>query len=189
MIELIKAIANLILNKIASLPVVLGTLPSKNDWLLGIVLLLFYGLVALFWGFKSNFFHLRLLTSPLKVSQIIMTSFFAPALLEEIVFRVFLLPQPTQNLEQLPWIVITIDLLIFVVYHPLNALTFFPKANVTFLNYTFLSLTALLGFICVIAYWQSGSVWLPVILHWITVITWLIGLGGYDRLYKIDTNN
>lgn len=76
-----------------------------------------------------------------------------------------------------------------MVYHPLNALTFFPKANVTFLNYTFLSLTTLLGIICVIAYWQSGSVWLSVILHWITVITWLIGLGGYGRLYKIDTNN
>ena len=104
-------------------------------------------------------------------------------------FRVFLLPQPTQNLPQLPWIATVINLSIFIAYHPLNALIFFTQARKTFFDYTFLSLAGLLGFICILAYWQSGSLWLPVMLHWIVVITWLAILGGYDRLYKIDTNN
>lgn len=166
----------------------LKTIPTGDSWLLGAILLTVYALIALTWGFKSNFLKFQLLQSPLKISQIVVTSFFAPALIEEIVFRVFLLPQPTQNLKQLPVISVIINLLIFVLYHPLNALTFFPRGRKIFFNQIFLSLVALLGTICIVVYWQSGSLWLSVILHWIVVVTWLVGLGGYNLLYKTDTN-
>lgn len=160
--------------------------PNRESWLLGVILILFYGLVALFWGFKLNFLQFCWLQSPLKITQIIIAAFFAPSLLEEIVFRVFLLPQPNQNLIQLPWIAVTINLLIFVLYHPLNALTFFPRGRKTFFNHTFLSLAGLLGLLCIITYWQSASLWLPVIIHWIVVIAWLICFGGYNLLYQTE---
>lgn len=166
----------------------LQTIPTGEHWLLGAILLIIYGAIALIWGFRSDFLQFRLLQSPSKIGQIIVTSFFAPALIEEIVFRVLLLPQPTQNLKQLPVIAVTINLLIFVVYHPLNALTFFPRGRKIFFEETFLSLASLLGLICIVAYWLSSSLWLPVILHWIVVVTWLIGLGGYNLLYKTDTD-
>ena len=169
--------------------VALKTFPHREDWLLGFVFLLLYSVVALIWGFKRNFFKFQLLRSPLKISQIILTSFFTPAFVEEIFFRVFLLPQPTQTLEKLPWIIVIINISIFVIYHPLNAMTFFPRGRKIFFEDTFLSLAALLGTICIIVYWESGSIWLSVIVHWIIVITWLVCLEGYDLLYKIDTNN
>ena len=165
-----------------------ATLPNGKSYLVGFILLFAYAAIAIFWGFKTNFLKFQLLPSNTKIRRIVVTAFFTPALLEEIVFRIFLLPQPTRDLSQLSWIAIAINIAIFVTYHPLNALTFFPQGQKTFFNYTFLSLAGLLGFICIIAYWQSGSLWLPVILHWIVVITWLVILGGYDRLYTIDTN-
>jgi predicted Abi (CAAX) family protease len=163
-------------------------LPNKETWLLGAILILVYGLVALFWGFKRNFLQFQLLKSPLLIIQIIITSFFAPALLEEIVFRVFFFPQPTQNLAQLSGILVIINLLIFIIYHPLNAFIFFTRGRETFSDNTFLSLAALLGMICIIAYWQSASLWLPVIIHWLIVITWLICFGGYNRFFPTEIN-
>jgi predicted Abi (CAAX) family protease len=71
----------------------------------------------------------------------------------------------------------------FIVYHPLNALSFFPKGLKTFFNWVFLVLAALLGIICSIAYLQSGSLWTPVVIHWLAVVIWLLLLGGYGKLY------
>ena len=166
----------------------LQTIPTGEHWLLGVILLIFYGAIALTWGIVSNFLQFRLLRSPLKISRIVVISFFAPALIEEIFFRVLLLPQPTQNLRQLPITAVIINLLIFILYHPLNAITFFPSGRKIFFEETFLSLAGLLGFICIVAYWLSSSLWLPTILHWIVVITWLVGLGGYNLLNKTDTD-
>lgn len=162
------------------------TIPTSEHWLLGIVLLTVYASIAMGLGFKSNFLKFQLLKSPLKINQIVIFSFFAPALIEEIVFRVLLLPQPTQNLQQLSPVTVIVNLLIFVLYHPLNSLTFFPSGRKTFFDPTFLSLATLLGTICIIAYWLSSSLWLPVVLHWIVVITWLIVLGGYNLLSRTD---
>jgi predicted Abi (CAAX) family protease len=32
------------------------------------------------------------------------------------------------------------------------------------------------------AYWASGSGWVPVAMHWLVVFVWLMFLGGYDQL-------
>jgi predicted Abi (CAAX) family protease len=40
----------------------------------------------------------------------------------------------------------------------------------------------LLGLICTIAYWQSGSWWVPVAMHWLVVFVWLMFFGGYGQL-------
>ena len=57
------------------------TIPTSEHWLLGIVLLTIYASIALAWGFKSNFLKFQLLQSPLKINQIVVSSFFAPALI------------------------------------------------------------------------------------------------------------
>ncbi len=71
----------------------------------------------------------------------------------------------------------------FIVYHPLNALSFFPRGLETFFNVIFLVLAALLGIVCSIAYIQSGSLWTAVGIHWFAVVVWLLLLGGYRKLY------
>jgi predicted Abi (CAAX) family protease len=74
---------------ITRLLIAFTTLPNRESWLLGVTLLGFYGLVAFFWGFKRDFLQFQVLQSPLKIAQIIIVAFFAPALLEEIVFRFY----------------------------------------------------------------------------------------------------
>ncbi len=48
----------------------------------------------------------------------------------------------------------------------------------------FLVLAALLGIICSLAYIQSGSLWTPVMIHWLLVVVWLLLLVGYRKLYS-----
>ena len=117
------------------------------------------------------------------VLKIMITALFTPAIAEETFFRVLLLPHPSENpslISLSAWS--TVSLVIFIIYHPLNAITFYPAARETFFKPMFLFLAALLGIICTIAYLQSGSIWTAVVIHWLFVVIWLIGLGGKKRL-------
>jgi len=89
-----------------------------------------------------------------------------PAVTEELFFRVLLLPQTTENLSTSAlWIWLCISLSLFILYHPLNALSFALRGVETFSNSVFLVLAALLGVICSLAYIQSGSLWTPAMIH------------------------
>jgi predicted Abi (CAAX) family protease len=161
------------------------TLPSLTNWIELVCLLLIYASIALPIGFKTKFLYWNWQSSPKIISRIILTSLFAPAILEEIFFRVLLLPYPTEKLSIATsyfWIIVS--LILFIIYHPLNAITFFPAGRKTFFNPIFLFSAALLGLIGTIAYLRSGSLWLTAFIHWVVVVIWLIFLGGYERLFK-----
>ncbi|NET82321.1 MAG: CPBP family intramembrane metalloprotease [Moorea sp. SIO1F2] len=183
------------------------TFPDGQAWVIVVILIVIYGLIALPIGLRNGFLQLdqNLLTidnpplSPLfrktdlnavnvktswhPVLKIMITALFTPAILEEIFFRVLLLPHPSENpslISIYAWS--TVSLFIFVIYHPLNAITFYPAARETFFKPIFLFLATLLGIICTIAYIKSGSIWTAVVIHWLFVVIWLIGLGGKSRL-------
>jgi len=162
--------------------VAIFTLPGIADWLQIAALLLGFGFIALPLGFRSGF--LQLDPQNLQVSvKVVLITLFAPAIVEELAFRVLLLPHPTEHpslLEQ--WLWGSFGILLFVVYHPLNAWIFYPAGRKTFVNPIFLGLAALLGIICTLSYWQSGSLWTPMLIHWISVAVWLLVLGGYRQL-------
>jgi len=106
-----------------------------------------------------------------------------PALLEEGFWRVMLLPHPTEIMsDRKRWRLGLPMLGLFVVMHPLNAMTFYPMAFATFTNPVFLLSAALLGLACTIAYWRSGSWWVVAAMHWLVVTVWLLFLGGYSAL-------
>ena len=109
--------------------------------------------------------------------------FFSPALLEELVFRVAWLPHPSEGVLPTTWLVWAASgLVLFVINHPLNALTLAPRGNPTFFNPIFLSLAGLLGLACTLAYALTGSLWVIVVLHWLVVMVWLFALGGEQKL-------
>lgn len=167
----------------------ISNLPTVTDWLNVIILILIYGVIALTVGFWLNFLQLDIQSSRKIIIKIMTTSFIAPAILEELVFRVILLPQPSEYISfqaLLVWSLVS--LLLFIIYHPLNGITFFPAGRETFFNPVFLFLATLLGSICTIAYLQSGSIWTPVVIHWLTVVIWLLCLGGIKKL-KITQQN
>jgi len=173
------------------------TFPDLKSWGIGALLLLLYTLIALPLGFGTGFLHRQQADGerqPLSLSRkaiagVLMASLLTPAISEELVFRVLLLPHPTEDIGAIAqWLWSAISLFLFVVYHPLNAFTFFPVGRKTFVDPVFLLLAALLGIVCTLTYQQSGSLWIPVAVHWLAVVVWLLLLGGYEKLYAEDVN-
>ena len=159
------------------------TLPNYSSLIKMSILLSTYGLFAIFLGFSTNFLQWNLCKSKQLIFKIMATSLIAPALIEEIFFRVLLLPYPLKQIQASSWFTWSLlSLFLFVIYHPVNAFTFFPQAKETFGNPVFLVLTTGLGVSCTLIYWQSGSLWLPVFVHWLVVVIWLFCWGGLNKL-------
>ena len=163
--------------------------PTLTDWGFAIAVLLLYACIALPQGFKQGFLRYcppaELGLSIPQQLKLMLLLFFMPALLEELIMRVLLLPHPTEGVLPQTWLIWSvISLVIFVVYHPLNALTFYPVGKPTFFQPIFLVLSGLLGLVCTVIYLQTGSLWLIAIAHWLVVVVWLLWLGGYQKMHK-----
>ncbi|WP_228042600.1 MULTISPECIES: CPBP family glutamic-type intramembrane protease [unclassified Tychonema] len=161
-----------------------STIPDFTDWLVAAMLALVYTAIALPVGFGSGFLKVDVQTSSPTITGVLIGCLLTPGLSEEVFFRVLMLPHPGENASGLMlWFWGWASLALFVVYHPLNALTFYPIGRSTFMNPVFLLLAAILGVACSGAYLQSGSIWPAVAVHWLAVTAWLLLLGGYRRLY------
>ena len=142
-----------------------------------------YALFMLVLGLTTGFLHWDLCRSKKTIVRVMATSFITPAILEELFFRVILLPYPSSKIApKLYFIESVFSLCLFVIYHPLNAITFFPQGRKTFFNPIFLILATALGIVCTLSYWQTGSLWLPVSIHWLSVVLWLLCFGGLNQL-------
>jgi predicted Abi (CAAX) family protease len=159
-------------------------IPRFQDWLAVVLLLVIYSAIAIPIGFKFKFLQIQIWSANwIDKSFLILRCLFMPAILEELVFRVFLLPHPTEIINWFNWVLSgLVSLLLFIAYHPLNAMTFFKKGLPTFFNLVFLGLAALLGLICTVAYAVTGSLWAIVLIHWAVVVVWLIVFGGIGKL-------
>lgn len=162
-----------------------STIPTLQDCCLVAALLGIYAAIAIPAGFRLKFIQRQNtgLSWPTQI-VVILAVFLSPGFTEEIFFRVLLLPHPSENTswETQFWMGL-LSLTLFIVYHPLNAYTFFPAGRQVFLQPAFLLLATLLGILCTITYLASGSFWLPVFAHWLIVVVWLLFLGGYGKLY------
>ena len=158
-------------------------IPSREDWVDLLLWLLIYTAIALLLGFRFNFLQVNLLPRWHIAVKIIIISLFFPAIVEELLFRVTLLPYPSAEVSTInlsSWILIS--LVLFLISHPLNGMTFSPNKKEVFFQPIFLILAFLLGVVCTILYCNSGSVWTAVIFHWIIVSVWLTCLGGVEKL-------
>ncbi|MEG3860024.1 CPBP family glutamic-type intramembrane protease [Microcoleus sp. herbarium12] len=161
-----------------------STIPDFTDWLVVALLVLVYSAIALPIGFWSGFLKVDVQTSGPIIAGVLVSCLLSPGLTEEVFFRVLMLPHAFENASGLMlWFWGCLSLVLFVVYHPLNALTFYPVGRSTFMNPVFLLLAAVLGVACSIAYLLIGSIWPAVVIHWLGVTAWLLLLGGYRRLY------
>ncbi|WP_036483327.1 type II CAAX prenyl endopeptidase Rce1 family protein [Myxosarcina sp. GI1] len=148
-----------------------------------IMAIFIYALLALVTGFKTKFLTFAVEQNWISISRVTFTALLAPAISEEILFRVLLLPHPEENHGVnyvLIWVLIS--LLTFVIYHPVNGFTLYTAGAKTFTNPIFLLLATGLGISCIYLYLDSGSLWTPVVFHWLIVVVWLLCLGGSTRL-------
>lgn len=102
-----------------------------------------------------------------------------PSLMEELLFRVLLIPHNTELVSSTRrWIWASISLIVFIVWHPFTAWLLHPWARPVFYDPVFLLLAGMLGLTCTLAYLRTGSIWPPVVIHWLTVVVWKLCLGS-----------
>lgn len=162
-----------------------GTWPTGQDWGFALGLMVAFALVMVPLTMALPPFAWSSLDQPWTAQVAIgVRTFFVPALLEEGFWRVLLLPHRSEPLTPAHrWRQGGVVLGLFVLFHPLNSLTFYPLSLAVFGTPLFLLGATLLGLICTLAYWRSGSWWLTAMMHWLVVTVWLLGFGGYDQLH------
>lgn len=166
--------------RLRSLRTAYTTLPDRTAWSRCGALFGGYTLLALTIGKQTGFLTpVRPERSGRLCLVLPVVAFVFPALSEETVFRGLLVPHPDEDATHQQVLVASAgSLLLFIAYHPLNGMTF-SRANLRlFSNPVFLSLAGLLGFVCTAAYRISGSLWPSVLIHWLTVVAWILFLGG-----------
>jgi len=151
---------------------------------LHLILFMLFAVMALIIGFPAGLFTFALLDS--KLAYILpFTLFIFPSLFEEAVFRGVLIPNNTQQ-GGIPKIIFysLMSSTLFVIWHPINALTINPGAKSFFLDPWFLFITFILGMVCSLGYIFSRSLWVPIIMHWLTVVIWVFLLGGRNLIIE-----
>ena len=145
----------------------------------------FFAAFALAAGFGFGLLRFELISAKL-APLLLVTLLVFPVLPEEAFFRGVLIPRNTLERGRTRAIfVIAGSTLLFVLWHPLNALTINPSAPPLFLDPAFLLITAALGITCGWGYVVSRSLWVPVLIHWVTVIAWVFFLGGRNLVLEL----
>jgi uncharacterized protein len=152
------------------------TRPQRKDFAVAIVCLLLYGLIYLPIGLSLGFLHWQPEPKAWQWFNVIIAALFIPGLNEELVFRVILIPHPTepigpisrQKLIFLSWI-------LFLLAH------LHPWSPAFFHQPPFLIGAGLLGILCTLSYLQSRSIWMPLFIHWTIVVNWLLIWGGLEK--------
>lgn len=110
---------------------------------------------------------------------------FIPALVQEYIFRVLLLPYPR---EWVPvwswWSWALLSLGLFVGFQVLYARFVRRSRHSLFSRPLVLTLYTLLGFACTIAYWLTASLWTITVIHWLAMSAWILLLGGMRQLHQ-----
>ncbi len=161
-----------------------------GQWFTALGILCGYAAIALPIGLSQRFLQFRpWRASSWQYRRLLVRLFFMPALVEEFVFRVLMLPAPRAGVTELNWTLWAVfSLLLFIVYHPINAKTFYKQGDPTFFDPTFLVLTGLLGFACTVAYLLTGSLLIITLIHWVAVTAWLTLFGGMEKLHPQRSN-
>lgn len=150
----------------------------RNAPLKSIIYVPVFFVIALLYGFHNDIFQINLIGIEL-VFILPFILFVFPSFLEEIVFRGLLIPNRASDKGVLKVIFyIIFSSLVYTIWHPLNAITINRNAINLFLDIHFLFIVFFLGVICGYSYVYSRSLWVPILIHWITVMVWVSALGG-----------
>lgn len=160
------------------------TWPSWREWAwcLGV-----YGLgmlATVLIGFGTGLLTVQVVAiTPIRLGMLAFLIFLKPCLVEETIFRGVLLPHRSETHTQAEiWKWSVFSLMVFICAHPLNGWLIKPAVLGLFLSPAFLMCAGILGLVCTLVYLRTGSIWPPVILHWMSVVVWITLLGGKARL-------
>lgn len=103
------------------------------------------------------------------------STLFIPALGEEAAFRGLFVPD--RAAARRPWLALLTVTVAFTLWHGVETL-FLRHAASIFLRPDFLACATILGLVCGLMRWRTGSLWPGVLLHWSAVFVWQTWLGG-----------
>ena len=151
---------------------------------LSIIVTLIYGLTASFVGLNAGLFKVHLIDSSF-AWFLPFTLFVFPSFFEESFFRGILIPNKAKD-KGIKFVLLMaiISSTLFVLWHPVNALTINKGAQELFFNPYFLIEVFCLGMACSLSYIYSSSLWAPVMIHWLTVLIWVFFLGGRNLILE-----
>lgn len=110
---------------------------------------------------------------------ILLRLLFIPALVQEYIFRVLLIPYPKPWIPEASWWAwATLALGLFVTFQVVYGKWIRPKFSATLTHPTFLVLITLLGIASTILYRFTASLGTITVLHWFVVAMWWLLLGG-----------
>ncbi|MEQ1709753.1 MAG: CPBP family glutamic-type intramembrane protease [Terricaulis sp.] len=150
------------------------TTPTPRDIAEGALALALFAALSALLGAATGLLHYAPRPAD-EVALLALRALLIPALGEEFVFRAMLVPSRDEAPNALRPIALSVVL--FAAWHVVETL-FLPGSAATFLRADFLALAALLGLLCAILRWRSGSIWTAVALHWIIVVAWQGWFGG-----------
>lgn len=159
------------------------TVPSWLSWLWTFLLLLLFGAIATAIGLFTGFVTVN--PSPTAWPHKTLTlarMLIVPALVEEYVFRVLLLPYPKQWISAFSWW--SWALLawgIYVAFHWFRQRRHRRRRTRT-TSPVFLILVAIFGFFAILVYRLTVSLWTITLFHWLVVAVWWFVLGGKKQV-------
>lgn len=172
-------------SRLLDLRAALTTWPSARDWARCAALYLLFLACAFPIGWTAGLIAPSAMPmTPGAAAALAAIVFVHPAFFEELIFRALLLPNRPREIPRGRLVAIAaVALALYVAAHPLNAWLFSPWLRGLFTSPSYLVLAGLLGLTCTLAYFASSSIWPPVLIHWLTVVSWILWLGG-NRLLR-----
>lgn len=153
--------------------------PTRNQWLYTFAVLVEFALIAALFGLATGLYSFLPIEDLPQLSRRSAIAFITPGLLEELVFRGPLVWFVVRQGRAPGW-AIGLSLVLFVLWHPLNAAVYLTEARNLFFDWRFLSVAAGLGAGATWLALRSRSLWPPVIFHWLAVTGWMAFLGAPD---------
>lgn len=161
-------------------------IPSRNDLQFSVLVTVVYGVLALLFGLSTKLFTFTLYSGDIKsLLALPFILLIIPSIPEEFFFRGMLLPHRSEHKTKkqiITWIMISMTA--FVLWHPFAALTTYKQVRELFTDWRFITIVTMLSFSCTITYLKTGNIWIPTVIHWLTVIVWMLFLGG--RNFALD---
>ena len=143
-----------------------------------------FGIIALTIGFAANVFQVRILDMQ-RFWFIPLVLVLFPSIPEEFLFRGLLVPRDVLDSSKGRAAAYVFgSTLIFTLSRPLYELTISGRSQPIFLNPYFLAIIFLLGITCCLGYILSRSIWVPVFIHWLAALVWVLFLGGGSLILK-----
>ncbi|HIK17531.1 MAG TPA: CPBP family intramembrane metalloprotease domain-containing protein [Leptolyngbyaceae cyanobacterium M33_DOE_097] len=166
------------------------TFPTSFSWLITFSILAALAAIALPFGFATRFFHWKPQHPWHRQLGTLLRLFFVPALLQEYLFRILLIPYPVVWLPALTWWAWALLALgLFVGFQWLYARWRLTAWYQSVSSETFLTLMTLLGFACTLTYRLTASLATITVLHWLAISAWWLLLGGKQQSHWAKTKS